>query len=186
MTTLNLCHVFLAFTQRKTPSSQNVFRCQKTDASYRFSWYSTFGKIKGERGFSCRCLPFTWGKPIGFPFDHLHKSVPFTKNGRESLKLVSKRGLKKWTTDFRLEHSDCQMVNALSVWIFRLEILDYPSRQRRQWDSPVPKKGDGFTISATWSHSSERTAPLGVAPSISSLKWARNSAMKTVSCRKIL
>ena len=33
------------------------------------------------------------------------KSVSFTENGWEGVKLVSKIALKKWNTNFRLEHS---------------------------------------------------------------------------------
>ena len=69
------------------------------------------------------CLLFTWvnrsvhgsgkwyakfrtGKfPSGNRVYHLYELVPFTGNGREALKLVSKMALKKWNTNFCLEYS---------------------------------------------------------------------------------
>ena len=52
----------------------------------------------------------------------LHKSVLFSKNGRERLKLVSKVTLKKWNTDFRLKHSYCDNRTTLQEVPLLLEI----------------------------------------------------------------
>ena len=55
-----------------------------------------------------------------FAHTHTHKK---TENGRESLKLVSNISLKKWKTNFRLEHSDQESRTTFSDVPLRLEIF---------------------------------------------------------------
>ena len=49
----------------------------------------------------------------------------FPKNGRESLKLVSKIGLNKWNINFPLEHSD-QKIKIIIIIKNRTTISDVP------------------------------------------------------------
>ena len=51
---MNLPHVFLEVTQGKRRINRTFSDISKRTVNAGFTWYSPFGKIDGERGFSCR------------------------------------------------------------------------------------------------------------------------------------
>ena len=54
MKTVNSPHAFQAFTQGKRRINRTFFDIRKRTVNTGFTWCSPFGKIDGERGFSCR------------------------------------------------------------------------------------------------------------------------------------